>query len=119
MQEVGRLRDLQVDRRSIVLELELHPTFEEKPVAQLPEKKSIKGGIEKWIFTTARGEPGSAITSKQKLRRSRKCLLQLGLQRVDFLAQFVRSGLRRNASHKLLLITYSCYFLRYFGWMRM
>ena len=93
IQEVGGLRYLQIDRCRLVLEFQLHLTFEEKPVGELPEKKRIECRVEKWILTAACRKSGSSVTSKKKFRCPRECFFHLRLQRVHFLSQFIH-GLR-------------------------
>src|SRR5439155_15447277 len=73
IQKVGGLRHFQINRGLIVLEFELHFSFEEKPVRQFKQKKRVERGVEKWILAAARGKSSGSITSHQKLCGSRKC----------------------------------------------
>src|SRR5438552_8695203 len=92
IQKVGGLRYFQIDRCLLVFELEFQLAFEEKPIRQLPEKKRVESGIEKWILPAACCEVGRSVTSHEKLRAAGKCFLHLHLERLHFLTQFLRGG---------------------------
>src|SRR5438876_3483233 len=65
VRKVGGLRHFQIDRCLFVFELEFQFAFEEKPIGQLPEKKRVERGVEKWILAAARGESGGPVTGEQ------------------------------------------------------
>src|SRR5438552_2343881 len=90
IQEVGSVRDLQVDRRIIVLELELHLSLEKEPVGQLPQKKCVEGSVEKRIFAAPRGEAGGAMTVEEMNKQiPAAAALAIGSFEIGAIARFI------------------------------
>src|SRR6184192_3289153 len=80
IQKIGGLGDLQIDCCLVVFEFEFQLAFEEKTIGQLPEKKRVERGVEKWILAATRRKSRRPVTSEQKLRRSGIGLFHLRLQ---------------------------------------